>query len=154
MSTIHDEEALGKAIQQDTDTIEIEGDLANKVIRIKSTGKVSWVIAVGAIGLAAAALLSAPATGGTTVLASLPALTPAVGVLGAAAAASAVLIAVGGGGVEVLNKLREYDLEQLSDTLIVLRRAVSPEKAAANAEGTEEYTPSGEMRSLSEINRY
>ena len=42
---------LGQAIKEEKETIEIEGDLAAKVIRIKATGKVAWGVAAAAAGL-------------------------------------------------------------------------------------------------------
>ena len=52
---------LGQAIKEEKDTIVVEGDLTKKVIRIKATGKVSWAIAAGAIGVGVFAILHAPA---------------------------------------------------------------------------------------------
>ena len=43
---------LSEAIKEETDVIEVEGDLSNKIVRIKVTGKVAW--AVCAVSLAAA----------------------------------------------------------------------------------------------------
>ncbi|WP_275897270.1 hypothetical protein [Helicobacter suis] len=40
---IQTEEELARAIKEGRDTIEIEGDLATKTIRIKATGKVAWL---------------------------------------------------------------------------------------------------------------
>lgn len=38
---VNNEKELGKALHDEEDSIEIEGDLSNKVIRIKATGKVA-----------------------------------------------------------------------------------------------------------------
>jgi hypothetical protein len=44
-------------------TIEIEGDLAKKIIRLKATGNVAWAIAIAAIGMAVVVLIvGTPAT--------------------------------------------------------------------------------------------
>ncbi len=60
-------EELGKAIKNKEDTIEIEGDLKNQVIRIKATGKVAWGVCVVSLGVAVIAYLSIPAaTAGAT----------------------------------------------------------------------------------------
>lgn len=40
MATVSTAAQLGREIHNDTDTIIVEGDLSNKVIRIKATGKV------------------------------------------------------------------------------------------------------------------
>ena len=36
------------------DTIEIEGDLVRRVIKIKATGKVAWGVCIGALGIGGA----------------------------------------------------------------------------------------------------
>ena len=43
-------------------------------------------------------------------------------ILGAGVATSAVAIAVAAGNVNVLNKLRDYDLEKISDTKVILHK--------------------------------
>ncbi|WP_332405986.1 hypothetical protein, partial [Vibrio metschnikovii] len=42
--TISNEADLGEALKREQDTIEIEGDLKNKVLKIKATGKVAWAV--------------------------------------------------------------------------------------------------------------
>lgn len=44
-------EELGKAIKNNEDTIEIEGNLKNEVFRIKATGKVAWGVCLDIIGI-------------------------------------------------------------------------------------------------------
>ncbi|WP_034584074.1 hypothetical protein [Helicobacter pametensis] len=46
------QEELNQAMSNQQDGIEIEGDLAKKVIKIKATGKVAWIVAFGAICVA------------------------------------------------------------------------------------------------------
>ena len=53
---IINEKDLSEALKNDKDTIEIEGDLADKVIRIKATGSVAWAIAIGSIAVGLAAI--------------------------------------------------------------------------------------------------
>jgi hypothetical protein len=118
----HDEKELGKALKEKEDTIEITGDLAKKVIKIKATGKVAWVIAIGAIGVAVLLALSAPATLGTGAVAGVAALGPAVAILGTGTAVAAVSIAVAAGGVSSLSTLRQYNLEKISDDHVILRK--------------------------------
>jgi small-conductance mechanosensitive channel len=119
---VNNEKELGKAVNNQADSIEITGDLAKKVIRIKATGKIAWIIAIGAIALVAAIFLASPATSGVIAPAGIAALTPAVGVLGLDAAKAAVFIAVGGGGVSVLKSLRKYILVKHSEDHITLVR--------------------------------
>lgn len=120
---VRDEKELAKAIKEEHDTIEIEGDLANKAIKIKATGKVAWCVCIGAIGIAVAATLAAPVTRG----ASLPvkfAIAPVVATSlgGFSVVTSAIMIAVAAGGVDVLNKLRKYNIEKVSENKIRLTR--------------------------------
>lgn len=116
---ITSENALGEALSSNQDTIEIEGNLKNKVLRIKATGRVAWVIAVGAIGIAVTILLT---TGGTGAPVSGIVGIGAVSVLGLPAAISAVSIAVAAGGVGALNSLRAYDIIDKNGGKLVLKK--------------------------------
>jgi hypothetical protein len=116
---ISNEADLGEALKNDQDTIEIEGDLKNKVLKIKATGNVAWVIAIGAIGIAVTLLI---ATGGTGAPASGIIGGGAVAVLGLPTAISAISIAVAAGGVGVLNSLRRYKIAEQSNGKLVLKR--------------------------------
>lgn len=60
MITVDNAQDLGKALNEGQDTITIKGDFKDKVIKIKGTGKVSWAIAIGAIGVAVIAILKMP----------------------------------------------------------------------------------------------
>lgn len=119
---VEDEKDLGRKVKNGESTIEVEGDLAGKIIRIKVTGDVAWLVCVGAIGVALASTLMAPATAGVSEVASLVAGSVAATTLGVSTTVTAVLIAVGGGGVGVLNKLRDYKMEKLTDEHIILHR--------------------------------
>lgn len=106
-------EEMGNAMKNNENTIEVVGDLANKVIKIKATGAVSWAVAATALAAAVTCAiwqLKTPpqtqtgktisftgAAGGTAV---------AAGVLGKAAIA-ATSIAVAAGGVGALSTLRD-----------------------------------------------
>lgn len=115
-----DEKELGKAIKAKRETIVIEGDLKNKVVKIKATGKVAWAVAIGGIAIALAIIL---ATGGTGILPTLVVAAPTtVSILGLPAAVTAVSIAIAGGGVAVLNKLRKYKIIENNRERLVLRR--------------------------------
>ena len=120
------EKDLGKAIKEEKSTIEIEGDLARKVIKIKATGSVAWGVCIGALGVAIAAIIAVPTTAGTSApvssLVATPALAGVVTVLGTGVTVSAITIAVAAGGVGALNKLRDYDMDKISDTKIILRK--------------------------------
>lgn len=116
---ISNEEELGEALKREQDTIEIEGDLKKKVLRIKATGKVSWAVALAAIGIAVTILLS---TGGTGAPVSGLVGAGAVSVLGLPAAISAVSIAVAAGGVGALNTLRKYEIIEDTGNRLVMSR--------------------------------
>lgn len=120
--TIKTEKELGKALKDDLDTIIIEGDLVKKVIRIKATGKIAWAIAIGAIGVSVAAVLATPVTGGASNAVHFVTAPAAVTVLGGAAVTAAIAIAVAGGSVTVLNKLRKYKIEEQSKDCLILKR--------------------------------
>ena len=114
---ITSEKELGKALKENQDTIVIEGELGEKVIRIKATGKVAWVIAIAALVVAVPMAMS-----GVGIAASGITATGAVAVLGAGATTSAIAIAVAAGGVGALNKLRKYRLEKKDGTRVILHK--------------------------------
>ena len=126
-SGVRTEEELGEKIRQGATEILIEGDLGKKVIKIKATGRVAWLIAVGAIGVAVLVVLTLPAApaaggGGVHFVAGVTGFAPAVAVLGMPAAMSAVAIAVAAGGVGALNTLRSYKIVEKSDSRLVLKK--------------------------------
>lgn len=116
---ISSEADLGEALKNEQDTIEIEGSLKEKVLRIKATGKVAWAVALAAIAIAVAVLI---ASGGTGAPASGLIGGGAVAVLGLPTAISAVSIAVAAGGVGALNSLRSYKVISEGDGKVVLKR--------------------------------
>jgi lipopolysaccharide export LptBFGC system permease protein LptF len=122
---VKNEKELAQAIKNGDDYIEVEGDFGKRILKIKATGKVAWAIAIGVIGVATVAILKLPArTGGAGLLAkgfiATGAGATAVGVLGIPTVITAISIAVAAGDVGVLNKLRNYKLEKISDTHIKL----------------------------------
>ncbi|EDO8526933.1 hypothetical protein GTH14_04250 [Campylobacter jejuni] len=125
------EEELAKAINDNKNYMEIEGDLANNIFKIKATGNVTWVIALGSIGLAAVAIIYHSknnssshgsklsfAAGGIGVATA----GVAVSILGLATTISAIKIATAGNGKEILEKLRDYRMEKISDTKLILKK--------------------------------
>lgn len=119
---IFTEADLGKALKGEQNTIEIEGDLKNKVLRIKATGAVAWGIAIGAIGIVVYGVMATPATGGGSAVFAGFTATGAVSILGASATYSAIAIAVAAGGVGSLNKLRKYKIVEKTANKLVLKR--------------------------------
>ena len=125
--SINNEKDLSKAIQDGQETIEIEGDLKNKVIRIKATGKTAWFIAIGAIGIGiVGATYPVPEPTSQTVTKSIAFVSApvAVGVLGIGATISAfsIAIAAGASGIAVLNKLRKYKIASNTDGKLILKK--------------------------------
>ena len=124
---------LGQAIKNEQSTIVIEGDLTQKVIRIKATGKVAWGVAIGAVGIAvyctlatpAATVASAPvagAGGAITFTGAAAATATAATVLGISAPI-AIAIAVAAGGVGALTSLRDkYKIEKINKNKAILHR--------------------------------
>ena len=121
---------LGQAIKDDVDIIEIEGDLASKVIRIKATGKIAWSVAAGALAVVITTMIMDLATLPLDVatLGLSKAFKSFVATAGGATAATtlgtatatAVTIGVAGGGIGALNKLRDYRLEKKNDKKVIL----------------------------------
>lgn len=116
MITAKTEKELGEAIKNGETYIEIEGDLSKKVFRIKATGKVAWAVAVGALIVALASVVAPPAAPAALAFAA-----PAIAVLGMPAALAALLIAVAGGGIGTLNKLRDYKIKEADGKTILYK---------------------------------
>lgn len=122
MNTITSEKELGRALKSNQDTIEIKGDLSKKVLKIKATGTVAWAIAIGAIGIAVASILAAPATAGTSASVAYLSGTAAVSTIGFSATTTAITIAVAAGGVGSLNSLRSYKVVHKTSDKIILKK--------------------------------
>ena len=121
-----DEKELGKAIKEEQDHIEVEFDLAKKVIKIKGVGKVAWGVCVVALTVAIGAFIVTLSSGGTSSPASVPAGLAGMGtasaIMGAGVASSAVAIGAAGGGIATLKKLRKYRIEKINDDKIILHK--------------------------------
>ena len=104
------EKELGEALKRGDSTIEVEFDLAHKVAKIKTTGNAMWALCITAIGVAVVSGVVAISTAGTATVPS------------AFIATSAIGIAMAGGGVVALNKLRGYRLEKVSDEKVILHK--------------------------------
>lgn len=126
-----------KAVDNKEDCIVIEGDKANDVYRIVVTGKVVWLVALGAILIAVGCVAATATSAGTSspVTAPVAALTAtaAIGIIGYSATTTAVgMCALAGGvfaGKSMLNSLRDnYIATQITKnsdgdvTKIVLKR--------------------------------
>lgn len=120
------EKELGEALKRGDSTIEIELDLTKKVLKIKTMEKGAWTLCVTAIGIAVVWGVVTISTAGTasapSAFVATPAVATVVGFLGMPTAISAIGIAIAGGGVGALNKLRGYRIEKVSDEKIILHK--------------------------------
>lgn len=126
MTTIKIAKELGEAVKRGDDILEIEGDVKNAVIRIRATGKVAWMVAVGAIAIGITAILATAGTGGLSAPLSTAGLVvaapAATAILGGAATYSAIIVAVTAGGVWALNSLRNYEEIYRSEDKLILKK--------------------------------
>lgn len=133
---INDDRDLGKAIRRNESRIEIEGDLAKKVLRIKSSGPIAWATLIACVALAIPLVIATVGTGGTISLATVPAISSLmaapIATIGAGATISAINIAIGGAlavggiasakaGIETLQLLKKYKVQK-KDTIVILIR--------------------------------
>lgn len=103
--------------------IEIEGDLKKKVVRIKATGKVAWVVAFGAITVAVISALTVNPAGKAIAITTGGA---AVTVLGGVTATAAIVIAVSADSAKVLTSLRDnYTIVSKTSNSITLKRKMN-----------------------------
>lgn len=128
-----DSKELAKAIKNGEDSIIVEGDLKNKVIRIKLTGKLAWSVCAVSLGEAImfymatpeATVASAPAGGVGGVISftgGMAATTAAAATLGSAVI-PAVTIGVAAGGMGALNTLRDkYKIVEKNNNYIKLKK--------------------------------
>ena len=116
VTSVHNEKELAQALKNDSDTIEIHGDLSKKTLKIKAAGKLAWAIAFGAIGVAMASVFltmgsggtAAPVTAGTMAFAA-PAATAALG-LGTTITVGSLCIAAGSMGAAKLTRIADKKL--------------------------------------------
>lgn len=120
MQTVSTYKDLAMAVLADSNKIEITGDIRKGTVKIVTSGSVSWVIAIGAIGIAYAAIMMIPATGGTSSTLSGIAAPAAVASIGLPATTAAISIAVSAGSLSAIKKLRNYKVETQSDGKTIL----------------------------------
>lgn len=124
---------LGQAIKAEKETIEIEGDLAAKVIRIKATGKVTWGVAAAALGIGIFAIVHTPhatvatapagGVGGAISFTGGTVSTGAAGAILGPAAITALTVAVAAGGIGALTALRDkYKITNKAKGHLTLKR--------------------------------
>lgn len=121
------EAELADAVSRNEDTIIIEGNLAKKTVRIKATGTVAWVVAIGSISIVFYGVVATLGTGGAATPATSVALATgsagAISVLGVAATTAAISMAVSVKSLRVLKRLRNnYKLTVNSGDKVTLKR--------------------------------
>lgn len=135
VTTVNNADELAKAIKNDADTIEIHGNLANRTVKIKATGKIAWAAAFGliCIGMTATVLTAgsggatSPVTAPTAAVSYLIAPTITATTLGAGGviAVSSLILAAGSIGASkfLFKKLRNnYEITQKRNNYVVLKR--------------------------------
>ncbi|MEI0562986.1 hypothetical protein [Brachyspira pulli] len=122
------EEELKKAIKDEVDTIEITGDLKNKIIKIKAKGKVGLIVGIGLILIGGAATIlsggsAAPATIPGMAIAKAALLPPAAAAAGGGSLGGLIsALGIGSVGASMLNSLKKYEIKEETDKKIVLKR--------------------------------
>lgn len=125
------EEELASAIEKNENIIIIEGDLANKTLRIKAAGTVAWGLALGSISIAfvvVIAFIRSNRSDKTTATISAISLAAAgtgaaFSILGPAATSAAVSMAVYARNLSVLKKIRgDYKIKKISEGVVVLSK--------------------------------
>lgn len=116
---VTDEVDLAEALAGDIAEIRVEGELAQRVGRIRAARGLGWTLARSAIGAGAGGLLLVPLL--SIPLAAIAGLV-AFAVLGRPATLTAGALALVSGGLEALDRLRRYQERTRSDRVLVLRR--------------------------------
>lgn len=118
MKTVRTEEEYATAVNNEEDSIEVVGDLRNKILKIKATGSVAWGIAFAAIVVAVGMAM----TGVGIPVAATSAL-GATAIIGTGTTTAAIAIAVAAGGTAVLTATRDdYEIVEQSSKHLVLKR--------------------------------
>ena len=139
MKKVRTSKELGLAIKNGESYIYIEGDLKNKVLRIKFAGKLAWGIAFTSIAAAVALYLAAPAVttagaavggpagaavgGAISFTGSAVAVPTAITILGVSATKLAIVVGVVSGGTAGIMKLRDkYEIVENNDKILTLKK--------------------------------
>lgn len=125
---VSDEDELVEKVKAKEARIEIEGDLAARVIKIKATGAAAWTLVLGAVVVVAGATYMTlapspdPVSKGLAPVAGVGAAGTLAAILGVGGAATAAKLVKSAGGVSVLNDLRSYKVVSKSEGKVVLSR--------------------------------
>lgn len=128
---VKNEKGLGKALKDKENCIELEFDLFKRVFKLKAVGDKAWIVAISFIAIAAATIIIIVISGGAAAPVAIPVTTAGLipasialggGSAGISLATSAVAIAVSGGGVSSLNRLRKYKLKKEGGRYFLTRK--------------------------------
>ncbi|WP_024870567.1 hypothetical protein [Tolumonas lignilytica] len=125
---ISNEDELVEKLKAKENYIEIEGDLAAKVIKIKVVGPVAWGVVLGSVAVGAGAVYMAltpspdPVTKGFMPVAGAGATGTVATILGIGGAASVAKMVKSAGSISILNDLRSYKVVSKSEGKVVLSR--------------------------------
>ena len=122
---VNNQEDLGKAINSNTDEIIIKGDLAKKIIIIKTKGKLAWFLALSfvAIVIIVIAKSDKPSAVAVDNYVAKMATSSAVSIWGIAATVTAVCICLSTKSVTTLKELRNnYEIVEKCNDSLRLRR--------------------------------
>lgn len=131
MRTVRTSKELGEALKNNESYIYVEGDLKNKVLKIKVAGRLAWAIAGGSIATAVALYIATPAAtaatagvgGAISFTGSAAAASVATTVLGIPATTVAIYIAVAAGGFGAITSLRNnYTIERKDANGMLLKK--------------------------------
>ena len=115
---------LVDALFDERNCIEVEGDFAKKIYKIRMSGPAAFALAIVALNAYAASQTAEIVSGGTATAVAVPAM---IGSGAAAAAfgfatACAVKMVTYGKGTKPLKLLKEYDVKKISNKKIILTK--------------------------------
>ena len=115
---------LVDALFDERNCIEVEGDFAKKIYKIRMSGPAAFALAIVALSAYAASQTAEIVSGGTATAVAVPAM---IGSGAAAAAfgfatACAVKMVTYGKGTKPLKLLKEYDVKKISNKKIILTK--------------------------------
>lgn len=117
---VNDDKELGEAIRKNEKTINVHGSIAPRIKRLHDLDKVLYCMCLMCLAVAVVALMQIPAAGGGMLPLGFVAGTPAAAIVGVPTAKTAVLIAVSGGGISTLKRLRSYKLMRVNREHVIL----------------------------------
>lgn len=120
---VNNEKKLVDALFSEKNNIEVEGDFARKVIKIRMSGPAAFGLAIIALDAYIASQTAEILSGGTASAVAIPAMIGSGGAVTVAfgfATASAIKMVTYGKGVKVLKLLKEYDVKRISNKKIIL----------------------------------